>query len=271
MPDRVTLGILCVVAISLACGCGDSGSSADDDSGSGASSSSGTAPPPGPSAEGWRSAYADGGVGVRCGDSAQDMEAAGAPSLTVGETTLFVGYQQDGQNQNPVVARFDAGEPVWCAHHETEGPDGRALGITWDGGEAAYVVYTIVGGGSSLEGKDGWLSAYAPGAISGGGPKVSYVGRVLTNDGGLESGSFIIAVKMDGKVNSHNPADAVTVLQDGDIEFRGGSAHKPIDANGQQSMDCTDYPFDTRYRLSPDLSSLSCADATNCVAEQPCE
>jgi hypothetical protein len=228
------------------------------------------APPPGPSADGWQSDYADGGVGTHCAAAAAEMEAAGVPGVTVGETTIYVGFEQDGQNQNPVFARFDGGSQVYCEHHETEGPDGRAVGITWDGGDVAYVVYTIVGGGSSLEDKGGWLSSYAPGAISGGGPKVSYVGQVEVTHGTLQTGTFIIAVKSDTTVNSHSPVGAVTVLQDLTIEFLGESAHKPIDADGASSMDCTDYPFSSRYRLSPDLSSLVCADCTNCTSQQPC-
>jgi hypothetical protein len=61
--------------------------------------------------------------------------------------------------------------------------------LTSPGGDHAYVVYTVVGGGTSLEGKGG----------------------------------------------------------------------------------CTDYPFDSRYRFSPDLTSLVCADWTNCVSQKPCE
>ncbi len=241
-------------------GAGQTGASG----GGGAGGSGGAVP-----ADGWQSAYAEGGVGVNCTQTADEMAALGAPALTFGDTTVFVGFEQDGQNQNPVFARFDAGTKVYCEHHEKEGPDGRALGITWNGGEFAYVVYTIVGGGSALEGKGGWVPSYAPGAISGGGPKVSYVGMVEMAYGTLTSGSFIIAVKSDNKVNSHGPRGAVTVLEDGTVEFLGASAHKPID-EGWVAMDCTDYPFDSRYRLSPNLDGLVCADCSNCVSKKPC-
>src|SRR5690606_23513412 len=134
-----------------------------------------------------------------------------------------------------------------------------------------YVVYTIVGGGSDLENKGGWLNSYAPGAISGGGAKVSYVGRVRVEDGELDAGTFIIAVLMSNKVNTHGPTGPVTVLEDGTVEFLGESAHKPIDADGAGWMDCTDYPFDTRYRFSADLSTLVCADSSNCTSQFPCD
>lgn len=224
----------------------------------------------GGSAEGWESSYSEDPARGTCGSSEDDL--SGLPHVTFGTSTIYVGYDQvSGNNQNPIVARFDDGSQSWCIQHEDDPPDGRAVGITWDGGEVAYVVYTIVGGGTDLEGQGGWLSSYAPGAISGGGRNVSYVGRIDTNDGSLLSGTFIIAVLSSGNVNSHNPAAAPVVLENGQVEFSGASAHKPIDADGRNSMDCTDYPFDSRYRFSSDLSTLICADCSNCTSQQPCD
>jgi hypothetical protein len=245
---------------------GSANPSGGDDGGT-----TGSAPPPGPSAEGWESDYVDGSSILGCEQSPDEMRDSGAARLSFGDSTIYVGYEQIGDNQNPVVVRVDDGEQLWCRKHETEPPDGRALGITWDGGDEAYVVYTIVGGGSALDeaASGGFVPSYAPGAISGGGSKVSFVGRVDTRDGALSAGTFIIAVKSDNKVNTHNPAGAVIVREDGTIEFRGGSAHKPIDVD-LKAMDCTDYPFDSRYVLSPDLSEAVCADCTNCTAQRPC-
>ncbi len=225
----------------------------------------------GPVAEGWGRDFVEGGVGIACGQSEAEMQVAGAPSLTFGASTIYVGFEQDGQNQDPVFARFDDGIEVYCEHHEAEAPDGRALGLTWNGGEHVYVVYTIVGGGSSLEGKGGWLSSYAPGSISGGGAKVSVLGRVEADTGGMLTASFVIAVKSDNKVNAHSPRAAPSVLDSGDVEFLGASAHKPIDADGKASMVCTDDPFDSRYVFSPDLSTLICASCSNCASQQACD
>ncbi len=193
----------------------------------------------------------DGSKAGDCASSADDLLAAGLPHLGFADTTLFVGYEQAGNNQNPLVIRFDGATQTYCQKHETEGPDGRAWGLTWNGGDVAYVVYTVVGGGTALEGKGGWLESYAPGAISGGGPKVSVVGRVSVPDGTLTAATFVIAVTSANKVNTHTPAGPVTVLSDGSVEFLGASAHKPIDSN-KKAMDCTDYPFDSRYRFSAD-------------------
>jgi hypothetical protein len=229
-----------------------------------------TRPPPGPSAEGWLNDYREGSAAAFC--DSEEVDLAHLPHVTVGDTTLYVGYEQvTGINQDPLVARFDAGERVWCIYHETEPPDGRAEAITWDGGDHAYVVFTVVGGGTSLEGHSGWLSSYAPGAIHGGGPKVSVVGRVDVSDGSLDAATFVVAVLSDNRVNTHSPDGAVTVLEDGTVEFFGNSAHKPIDGDGQSAMDCTDYPFASRYRFAADLDTLACADCTNCQPQRPCD
>ncbi|HZH03839.1 MAG TPA: hypothetical protein VEY30_08655 [Myxococcaceae bacterium] len=252
LPVHRRLFSACALLTLLACG-GDEGG--------------GSAPAPGVSAAGWQNAFGD--KGGQCAQGAEQLAAL--PHVTVGSTTLFVGFEQtSGNNQDPFIARFDGANRVYCTYHEDDGPDGHALGITWNGGDYAYVVYTVVGGGSDLEGKGGWLGSYAPGGISGGGPKVSYPGRVRVSDGALESGSFVIAVTSARKVNSHMPKAAATVLEDGTIEFRGGSAHEPIDADGKSAMACTDYPFETRYRFSPDLKTLVCADSTNCTAQKAC-
>lgn len=256
--------ICACVVLGLGCGGPGDGASSDD------AGESGQAPVPGPSAEGWQQAFVEGGVGFGCDASFAELDGGTAPRVQIEDTTLFVGFEQIGDNQNPLVVRFDGDQQVYCARHESEGPDGRALGLTWDGGDHAYVVYTIVGGGSSLEGKGGWLPSYAPGGISGGGPKVSYVGRVSVSDGVLQSGTFVIAVKSDNTVNSHGPTAAPTVLETGEIQFLGESAHKPIDVDGQ-AMDCTDYPFTSKYLLSPDLGSVVCAECSNCVSSTPCE
>lgn len=268
--------ISCLAALAMASttACGDDsggGEGGTDEAGEEGGTDGSPTPEPGAPAAGWSSDYADGGVGLSCDDDRATLDGKGVPHVSEGERALYVGFEQIGDNQNPIVIGFDGDAQQFCERHETEGPDGRAVGLTWDGGAVAYLVYTIVGGGSSLEGKGGWLSAYAPGAISGGGPKVSVVGKVNADTGALDSASFIISVKSDGKVNSHNPRAAPTVLEDGSVEFLGSSAHKPIDANGQASMDCTDYPFDTRYVLSEDLGALVCASSSNCAAELECE
>lgn len=249
-------------------GAGSGGSSGGSSGSSGSQASDAAPPPSGVLAAGWQKAFAEAGVGLTCAMDEAQMKAAGAPSLTFGTSSLYVGFQQDGQNQDPVFARFDAGTKRYCEHHETEGPDGRALGVTWDGGATAYVVYTIVGGGSAFDAKakGRWLDRYGDG---GGSSRVSFVGEVDAESGALRHGTFVIAKKKDGKTNTHGPTDAVLRLEDGRIELHGSSAFQPMNPD-RSIMQCTDYPFLTRYVFSADLTTLACSSSTNCTSAAPC-
>lgn len=253
--------------------CGDAGSTAttSDTTDADTTADSPTDDPPpdtGEPAPGWQEAFNPDPVGLNCVMSAAEMSAAGAANLSFGEATIYVGFEQDGQNQNPVFARFDGGAQVYCEHHEQEAPDGRAYGITWDGGPTAYVVYTIVGGGSAFDakGKGGWLDRYGDG---GGSSKVSFIGEVETEFGTLTRGTFVIAKKMDGKTNSHTPADAIAVRADGGLEFHGDSAFQPMNPD-RSIMQCSDYPFQSKYVFTADLATLTCSSCTNCVSAVPC-
>jgi hypothetical protein len=200
--------------------------------------------------------------------TAAQMKAANAPSLTFGTATLFAGFVQIGQNQNPVFARFDGDARTFCEEHEKEPPDGRALGVTWNGGDTAYLVFTIVGGGSAFDAKakGRFLDRYGDG---GGSSKVTFVGEADAVTGSLRHGTFLIAKKQDGKTNSHSPRSAVIRRGDGALEILGSSAFQPMNPD-RTIMQCTDYPFDTKYVLSADMTTLLCASSTNCTSKAPC-
>jgi len=229
----------------------------------------------------FRKAFKDGGVGVTCELTYSQMVQSGAPSLTVGNTTLFVGFQQYGNNQDPVLFRFDNQVKVYCEHHEAQSPDGRALGITWDGGPTAYLVYTITGGGTAFDtlAKGGWISSYGNGGAS---SKVAVIAQVETQFGTVQRATFVPARRQSGTItNSLSPADAVTVLTDGTLEFVGSSAFAPL--NPDRSPMClanTEYPaaLDGKQgpsylaRFSADLSSALCASTAGCsLVQKPCK
>jgi hypothetical protein len=217
---------------------------------------------------GWQKAFKETSAGISCSQSSPEMDAAGAVKLTFEAATIYVGFEQDGQNQNPVFARFDGGVKTYCEHHEKQAPDGRAYGITWDGGPVAYVVYTMVGGGSAFDSaaKGSWQDRYGDG---GGSSKVSFLGRVETQAGTLQGGTFVIARTQAGKTNTARPADALILLEDGSLEYHGDSAFQPMNPD-KTLMQCSDYPFFTKYVFSGDFSQLLCSSSTNCTSNTPC-
>ncbi|HEU4537657.1 MAG TPA: hypothetical protein VFS00_26235, partial [Polyangiaceae bacterium] len=142
--------------------------------------------------ERWQQAFAEVGFGVtkagelECTTDAGALAASGLARVSAGGATIYVGFHQvSGDNQDPFAARVEGDRVAWCRYHENDGPDGRAVGLTWDGGPFAYVVYTVVGGGTDLE-MPGWFRSYGGhAAIGGGNKKVGVVGRLDAATGAL--------------------------------------------------------------------------------------
>ncbi len=270
-----------------ASGSGGSSSSGGKTSGSGGGSATGfggggiTMAGASPSAKGWMRAFASNAGAISCDSSYEQILASNTPRLKFGDTEVFVGFQQYGNNQDPVFRRFDKGVEAYCEHHEKESPDGRALGFTWDGGPMAYVVYTIVGGGSAFDSaaRGGWLDHYGDG---GGSSKVTVVSQVELQFGTVSKASFIVARRQDGtKTNTLTPVAAPTVTARGEVEILGGSAYAPLNADfSPMCSGSVEYPSAApgntdgpSYigRLSANLSQLVCAQTWSCGnVKAPC-
>jgi hypothetical protein len=257
-------------------------SSADSGAGTGTGTGTGTVEAGAPTkggGGGFTWAFAATSVGFGCNDSFAMLLAKNVTHVTVDGSTIFAGMEQVSANdQDPVVARFDAaGTKVFCEHSTKGGGiDGRAYGVTWDGKDALYVVYTIVGGGSLFDAaaKGGWLSAYGDG---GGSSRVAVIGALDASTGVVKRATFVAArVVKNGqtKTNTLVPADAVHVLGDGSLEFFGNPAYCTLNPDKSSMCDpakTTDYPKDYRARFSADLATMSCAGATGVsTIKQPC-
>jgi hypothetical protein len=62
----------------------------------------------------WRRAFSASASAVSCAASSAQLKTSGTPRLTIGRTTVFVGFQQFGNNQDPVFVRFDGSTKVYC-------------------------------------------------------------------------------------------------------------------------------------------------------------
>ncbi len=289
-PSFASLILLLALPLS-ACGSGQSsdgdGAGAGGAGGAGnpgaGSTGTGTSLDLGPMAASWQKAFKADAVGVTCEMSYDEMVASGAPSLTFGDTTIFVGFQQYGDNQDPVFFRFDAHEKTYCEHHEQEPPDGRAYGLTWDGGPQAYVVYTVVGGGTAFEqaAQGGWIERYGDG---GGSAKVTVIAQVEIQFGTVTKATFVPAKVIKSglpKTNTLVPADAVTVLEGGELAFAANSAWSPLNPDGSLMCATPDvYPGALEGKDGPnflahftgDLSTMSCGSTADCSnVLSPCD
>lgn len=226
---------------------------------------------------GFKSAFSATSVALDCNDTAAQAMARGAPAVTFGSSTVLVGYQQIGANdQDPIVARYDGDTQVFCEHSKKGGGvDSRAYGVTWDGAAKLYVVYTVVGGGTAFDGPaaGGWLSSYGDGGAS---AKASVIGALDATTGVVAKATYVSSkLTKNGKLatNTHVPADAIHVQADGALEFFGKPAYCTLNPDKSSMCDGAkmDYPQDYRARFSPDLSSMSCASASGVsLVKTPC-
>lgn len=243
----------------------------------GASGAGGTAGQTSGTENGYSRAFASDSVAFDCAETLDAVLAKNPPHLTSGPTTIVVGYEQIGSSdQDPIVARWDNGTQTFCEHSKKGGGvDGRAYGLTWDGANNLYVVYTIVGGGTLFDAaaSGGWVSSYGDGGAS---AKVTVIGKVDTQFGVVQKATFVpsrLVKNGQTKTNTHIPADALHALADGSFEFLGTPAYCTL--NPDQSSMCDpaaqDYPKNYRARFSADLSTMSCASAEGVsLVKTPC-
>lgn len=226
----------------------------------------------------WRSpgAQADSSVGTAVTFSCTDSEAVvadkGGPRVTNGDSTIYIGYRQLGNNKDPVAARFTESVQDWCHDdYETTGDDNTGYGLFWDGSAGGlYGVFSATGtqGDPSQDFRRfataGWLKSYSDASSGGGGPKVAILARMDPATGAVLAASFVTARKpSDGKVNSLVVKDLE--LANGQLVVRADSWYSPRNPD-RSVIDCDgDSPFDYTIRFTTDLSTVNYAAAPGCV------
>lgn len=145
-------------------------------------------------------------VSIHSNLTENELKEKNAVFISNGKTNFYVGYQQvSSTNKNPVVMRFDDGNLTWVkSDYETSGDDGTAYGILWDGANDLYIAFSATGSQGDAEYDyrrfctNGWLKRYG----TGGGAKVSVILKINTKTGAATNGTFLYAIKSDGKTNS---------------------------------------------------------------------
>ncbi|MEO0853368.1 MAG: hypothetical protein AAFY15_07680, partial [Cyanobacteria bacterium J06648_11] len=145
-------------------------------------------------------------IAFSCSDSEADIRARGGQSLTFGNTTIYIGYQQVSRNnQDPRLIRFDNGDRVWCRDdYEITGDDSQGYGLVWNGDRDLYAAFSSTGTqGSSTEdfrefAESGWLKSYG----SGGGAKVAVLARINPDTGDVDKATFLTAQLSSGNSNT---------------------------------------------------------------------
>lgn len=196
-----------------------------------------------------------------------DLIAKSALSISNGETSFYVGYQQvSGNNQNPVAYRYDNGQLTWrIDDYEVTGDDGSAYGILWDGNETLYIVFSATGTQGKIEDDyrrfciNGWLTSYG----SGGGSKVSIIAKINVLTGIAEKGTFLYAKKSNGETNSLT-IKSLKLDSDGNLVVTCDSWYSPLQID-KTPFTCTgDSPFEYTITFEPNLSKALSAKTEQC-------
>lgn len=216
----------------------------------------------------WESAFVRRAIAFRCDDSEDTLKSRGAPGITKGTASIYIGYTQvSSQNQNPIVVRFDNGEKTWCnTSLETTDDDQTGYGLAWNGGNTFYAAYSTTGsqGTPSQDFRrfatNGWLSSYG----SGGGPKAAVIARQSSADGTPNAATFLKAQLKDGKTNTVVITNFSPSQSELKVEFDSFFAplkesKTPFNCDGGSS------PFQATLTFSLDLSK-----ALSSTASAPC-
>lgn len=213
-----------------------------------------------------KSKVSDSAVTFSCQDSEQTLIANNVTSVRFGRKALYIGYRQvSGNNQNPIMARFDKGVLTWCREdYETSGDDGRGYGILWNGRSQLYVVFSATGtqGDSSLDYRrftsSGWLTSYG----QGGGGRVSVLAQIEPATGEPTRGSFVTAVLSSGNSNTLVPTKLA--FRKNKVFFYGDSYYSPRRPD-KTAMTCEgSSPFASVFQFSRDLSRVISSSAERC-------
>jgi hypothetical protein len=198
-------------------------------------------------------------------DSEQAIAATGAPSITIGTQTIYIGtWQKTSINQDPIIASFDSANSAnnWVrTDYEMTGADGRGYGLFWDGDDLYSVFSTDGTQGSSSEdfrraaadAQQSWLRSYG----QGGGAKIAVVAKIDELTGEMTDAAFLSAVLSNGDSNSLVVND-LSVNSTGNLEVSANSWFNPRNPNGSKmtKVGSEGSPFDYTVEIVPDLSQV---------------
>lgn len=160
-------------------------------------------------------------------DSEAAIAAKNGPKITLGNTNIYIGYQQvSALNQDPILVSFTNGVRNWVrTDYETTVDDGTGTGLAWDGSNL-YAVFTSTGNqpGNNLSRftGSGWLTGYTDGSPNGGGGgKVGILAKVDPTTGNIQNATYLTARNDKGTATLGD--DTTNSLFVRGLSFTGGN------------------------------------------------
>ena len=194
------------------------------------------------------------------------VRALSGPSVTVGNTTLYIGYEQvTSLNQDPRLISFTNGVQDWYrTDYEVTNDDGTGTGLVWDGTtDSLYATFTSTGTQSTADqdfrefATKGWLPSYG----QGGGAKVAVLARIDPATGNVLNATFISAVLSNG--NSNTLSVTALGLNGDNVVVSANSFFSPrrTDKTAMTFTGSGGSPFGYTIEFAPDLSTALRAEA----------
>jgi len=189
------------------------------------------------------------------------------------DTAFYIGYRQvDGQNRNPVIAKFTNGNQDWCKddYDDTEA-DSMGYGVLWDGGIELYVVFSTNdwgrnGNNNALRrfSNNGWLTTYNDQADRVNLQKVAFIAKLSSDDGSVSNATFMTARSRNGTVNQLQLTSLLFEEGKQNLRFSANSWDAPRRPNHDAFFCGGREPYPYEATISTDLSSLVAASAVGC-------
>jgi hypothetical protein len=205
-------------------------------------------------------------VAFSCNDSEATIKAKGGASVTIGTSSIYIGYQQvSSVNKDPRMIRFDSGKRAWCkSDYEVTNDDGTGYGLIWDGGSVLYGVFSSTGT-QGIPSQDfrrfagsGWLTSYG----AGGGAKIAVLTRINPATGTVSNATFLSALLTSGKSNTLVVKGLS--LNGSNLVVNADSFFSPRRA-GRSRMTCSgSSPFNYTLEFTANLGSVTRAIADRC-------
>ncbi|KAM3092770.1 hypothetical protein ACKFKG_21385 [Phormidesmis sp. 146-35] len=205
-------------------------------------------------------------VTFSCSDTEATIKAKGGASVTIGTSSIYIGYQQvSSVNKDPRMIRFDNGRRTWCkSDYEVTNDDGTGYGLIWDGGSVLYGVFSSTGtqGTPSQDFRrfagSGWLTNYG----SGGGAKIAVLTRINPATGTISNATFLSALLSSGKSNSLVVKGLS--LKGSNLVVNADSFFSPRRANRSRMTCSGSSPFNYTAEFASNLGSVVRATADRC-------
>lgn len=194
----------------------------------------------------------------------QKLKTKTTKEQRIASGTVKLGTVQSGpQDQDPVIAYYENGRQVFCnKDYDTTGTDARPVAATADK-EHIFVAFSVNAGSTATNSfarftRSGWIKAYGQGK----GAKVILILKLAKSSGEPVAGTYVVAVKKDGKTNS--VALKSLNYSEGKLSVVADAWLEPLTVGGTPFSCSGKSPFRYYLDLKPDLSAALGAAADGC-------